>query len=106
MKPLKTKSQIRDEINKQIDDYLHTGGEVNEVPRGHSGNLSNENLFVKTSSDQPPQPRTPVNDVVQALEERKKNKGSKLPSPPKNRKPKKRLITDDFGEPVRWVWDE
>lgn len=105
MKPLKTKAQIRNEINRQIDDFLNSGGEVNEVPRGTSGNLANENLFAKTTSDSAPQTRTPVTEVVQALEARKKSKHAK-PVTTRNRKPKKKLITDDFGEPVRWVWED
>lgn len=102
MKPPKTKAQIRAEIEAQIESYLNTGGEVNTIPRGTSGNTDNSKLFASSSSFEPKQERTPVNDVVKELEERKKNKA---PTKTKTHaKPKRKLITDDFGEPIRWVW--
>ncbi|MBX2858211.1 MAG: hypothetical protein KTR17_06080 [Cellvibrionaceae bacterium] len=102
MKPPKTKAQIRAEIDAQIKAYLSTGGEVNSIPRGTSGNTENSNQFASSSSFEPKQERTPVNDVVKEIEERKKNK---TPSNTKKRAtPRRKLITDDFGEPIRWVW--
>lgn len=102
MKPTKTKAQIRAEIEAQIETYLSSGGEVNSVPRGTSGNTDNSNLFSSSTSFEPKQERTPVNDIVKELEERKKIKTST--SPKKRTAPKRKLITDDFGEPIRWVW--
>ena len=104
MKPTKTKKDIRDEINKQIDDFLKSGGAVDNIERGVSGNESNLNLFKQTSTFEPKQTRTPLNDVVKELDERKNNKNSPASKPKK--KPKKVLLTDDFGEPIRWVWEE
>ena len=105
MKPTKTKAQIRAEIEAQIEAYLNSGGEVNSVPRGTSGNTDNSNLFSAPTSFEPKQERTPVNDVVKELEERKKNKTSaNTPNNKKRATPRRKLITDDFGEPIRWVW--
>lgn len=103
MKPTKTKKEIRDEIDKQVEDFLRSGGSVNEVKQGISGNEANINLFKQTASFAPKQDRTPVTDVVKELEARKSNKNNGV-APKK--KPRKVLITDDFGEPIRWVWEE
>jgi len=101
MKPIKTKAQIRAEIDSQIESYLASGGEVNAIANGISGNTTNSNLFAHSTTFEPKQERTPVFDIVRDLEERKRNKPlqSKV-----SKRPKKKLITDDFGEPIRWVW--
>jgi len=104
MKSIKTKAQIRAEIEAQIDSYLSDGGEVNAIPNGVSGNTENNNLFSASATFEPKQERTPLNDVVNDLEQRKRNKS--LAPPKKNNQPKKKLITDDFGEPIRWVWTD
>lgn len=104
MKPIKTKAQIRSEIEEQIAQYIAAGGAVEEVPVGKSGNTTNANLFANATAFEPKKNRTLVNDVIKSVDERKKQKGA----PPLRRttKPHKKLITDDFGEPVRWVWVE
>ena len=99
MKPTKTKAQIRSELEKEIENFLSVGGTVNEIDRGISGREDPSKSLAAHSSFEPKKSRTPVNDVVQTLEERKKVKNSKLA--PK-RQPRKKLITDDFGEPIRW----
>lgn len=103
MKPTKTKKEIRNELNKQIEDFLTSGGNVNEVERGLSGNTTNENLFKNTTAFTPKQERTPVTDVVKELEARK---GSGKTQQSARKRPKKVLLTDDFGDPIRWVWEE
>lgn len=100
MKPLPTKKQIRQELEQQVQQYLESGGAVENVPRGLSGRNDNQNPFTQYSADKPSQARTPVTDVIKSMEERKN------PKPITKKRPKKRLITDDFGEPLRWVWDE
>lgn len=103
MKPLPTKAQIRAELEKHIHSYLQTGGSVKSVPRGVSGRIDNEAPSFSSMGENPPrQDRTPVDDVVKTLEARKHP-----PKPAKkHRRPRKKLITDDFGEPLRWVWEE
>ncbi|MBR9805007.1 hypothetical protein GYB62_00630 [bacterium] len=48
--------------------------------------------------------RTYVNDVVETLEQRRHAKPVKAPTASK--KGRKKLIYDDFGEPLRWVWSD
>ncbi len=100
MKPLPTKADIRAQLEAQIQEYLDTGGQVKPIPRGQSGRQDNQNPFSHYTIERNNQSRTPLTHVVKAMEARKQ------PSPPEKKRPKKRLITDDFGEPVRWVWDD
>lgn len=103
IKPSRTKAQIRDELERQVSHYLSDGGEVTVVPNGVSGNEDNANLFRQTAQFEPKKARTPVTEVIQQLDARKKSKSAPLRS---RRGPRRKLITDDFGEPLRWVWDE
>lgn len=102
MKPTKTKQEQRTELEQSIHDYLNRGGAVVPVARGVSGRLDLRApltpLFTGDSEE-----RTPVNDVVAAIEARKKPAGK--PSGYKPR-PRKRLVLDEFGEPLRWEWVE
>lgn len=102
MKPIKTKAQIRAEIDDQVNQYLASGGAVKKIDKGISGNDSHTNLFSTSSTFEPKQGRTPVTEVIKQVEERRKHKPT-LPMKKVGR-PRKKLITDDFGEPLRWVW--
>lgn len=104
MKPLKTKAQLRAEIEQQISSYIQHGGAVHDIPSGVSGQLDNENRFGQLVRSEPRQERTPLVDVIKEIEARKSR--SKKPAPKAARGPRRKLITDDFGEPVRWVWEE
>lgn len=109
MKKTVEKPQIRKEIEAQVEDFLAQGGTVNRVERGISGRenvdgpLPGNTLFTEGKTN-----RTYVPDVVAALETRRK---AKPPTPSKpNRKRdgqgRKVPIFDDFGEVVRWVWQD
>ncbi|HMW71239.1 MAG TPA: hypothetical protein PKD17_05440 [Cellvibrionaceae bacterium] len=99
MQPIKTKAQIRAELAADVAQYLVQGGEVADIPRGVSGFRDNTNPYSFQSESAPRQERTPLNDVMRTLDARKRGKLSVYKP-----KPKKKLITDDFGEPLRWVW--
>lgn len=111
MKKPPSKSELRKEIQAQVRDYLQSGGAVEEVPKGISGREPGDGplggafrrLFQPGESSR--EPRTPVHDVVIAIEARRK--GGK-PAKPASDKPRLRRkpILDDFGEPVRWIWVE
>ncbi len=108
MKPVKTKRDIRAELDRQMADYLRSGGKVREVPRGLSGRIDPKGpltpLFTPRSSENPLAGRTPMTEVVAAVESRK----PPIPPPkkPKKKRPRKKMILDDFGQPVRWEWVE
>ncbi len=97
-----TKKQIRDELSKQVEDFLGRAN-ITQIPRGVSGrDPCNHNSKPESwQFEKNDQQRTYVPEVIDALEQRKHpiktvNKTKK--------KPRKRLIYDDFGEPLRWVW--
>ncbi len=103
MKLPKSKSEIRDELQQQMESFLRKGGEIADVPNGESGRELGKPL-PPAPFDGQTQERTPVSDVLATLDARKKNKSKPLTK--RNKTPKKKLITDDFGEPLRWVWEE
>jgi hypothetical protein len=91
-------------MDNEVDQYLNKGGEVREFQRGESG-LVNGKLNDRSSGfEQGKQKRTPLIDQLKAVDERKKPVGSTTPV--KSSRPKKKIIYDDFGEPIREVWIE
>ena len=106
MKPVKTKRELRAELDQQLAEYLRSGGKVKEVPRGASGRIDPKGpltpLFTPRSSDDALAGRTPLNHVVATLEARRKGPVK----PPRKKRPQKRVILDDFGQPLRWEWVE
>ncbi|HTF83882.1 MAG TPA: hypothetical protein VL987_04815 [Cellvibrio sp.] len=105
MKPIKTKRQLRDELNQQVSEFLGHGGAVKEVPRGVSGRENAHGPLVSIFDGQGAEDRTPVPEVVAAIEARRKpqvplHKSQRRP------RPRKRVILDDFGQPLRWEWVE
>lgn len=107
MKPTKTKRELRAELDRQLDEYLRSGGRVKEVPQGLSGRIDPKGpltpLFTPRKEDNPLSGRTPLNDVVANVEARRH---PVAPQKPRKKRPRKRVILDDFGEPVRWEWVE
>lgn len=102
-----TKSQIRADLEKDINQFLDKGKHVTQVPRGVSGRditqggLAPERFqFDKSKTDW-----TYIPEVVETLEKRRLQKQSR-PAPKKSSRPTRRLIYDDFGEPLRWVWSD
>ena len=101
------KADIRCEIEQQIDEFLNRGGAVEQIERGISGRYNNDPIRPSRESFQnaPKTERTYVPEVIAALEARRQQKPEK-PKPVKKRKPRKKIIYDDFGEPLRWEWVE
>ncbi|MEZ5529843.1 MAG: hypothetical protein R3E57_07910 [Porticoccaceae bacterium] len=97
-----TKSQLRRELQQQIDDYLKLGGEIHQIPRGVSGRDNPLEGLPMAFFNQPKAERTPIPEVVAALDARRQ-KGAK-PGKKAQSKPKEKIIYDDFGEPIRKVW--
>jgi hypothetical protein len=105
VKPPIKKADLRRELESQMEAFLREGGAVHEIPRGLSGRDSMNGPLPTPPfiGDEPRESRTYVNDVVAAIEARRKPAG---PAKPKPRRPRKKIIYDDFGEPLRWVWEE
>lgn len=104
MKKFPTKADLRIELQNQIDDYTRQGGEINQIPRGLSGRVNPNESLQTPLFDGPKTNRTPIPEVVAALDSRRQNKtGAKKPAEKRRRE---KIIYDDFGEPLRKVWVE
>lgn len=106
LKPLPpSKSELRRELDRQVDSYLREGGAVQEIPRGISGRDATDGPLPNAPFVGPGErnPREYLTDVIAGIEARRKP-----PEQPKriSRRPRKKYIYDDFGEPIRWVWEE
>jgi len=103
MNKIKTKREIRQELDDEIASFLSHGGEIKDVERGASGKEHGANLNHNIPLNQEKQTRTLLLDEVKALDERKQSKTKPGNATP--HRPKKRVIYDDFGEPLREVWE-
>lgn len=107
VKPV-SKEELRRELELATNSFLHDGGSVTEVPTGTSAwepgtrPPPSRPLFT-----QPPTERTPLDDVVAALDSRRAEKRTRK-SVRRTRKPspRRRIIYDDFGEPLRKIWSD
>ena len=103
IKEVKTKKTLRRELEDEINQFLKSGGEIKHIDKGISGkeigaNLNGKNITFDSSGQQT---RTPLTDEIKALDERK----NKKPEKPSEKKPTKKIIYDDFGEPLREIWE-
>lgn len=103
MKPTKTRRQLHNELEQQVQEFLHQGGKVNEVPRGLSGRLDAQGPLISIFDGVSQEERTLLPEVVAAIEARKKPQASIKHRKPR---PRKKVILDDFGQPLRWEWVE
>ncbi len=97
-----TKREIRQQMQSEIESFLDQGGAVHEFQRGESGLINGKIDDRSSGFEQGKQTRTPLVDELKAVDERKKS-GS-APAPAKPSRPRKKIIYDDFGEPIREVW--
>jgi hypothetical protein len=99
------KDQQRERLRRQIEEFLARGGHIDSVAPGVSGRDDNLRPPPATHFSQGPRPsRTPVPEVVAAIELRRQRNSIKRKAAGRASKPKRRLIYDDFGEPLRWEW--
>tara|TARA_R110001592_G_scaffold337300_1_gene623778 strand:- start:404946 stop:405314 length:369 start_codon:yes stop_codon:yes gene_type:complete len=103
-----SKADERARLLREMEGFLNGGGEVENVPTGVSGKdpgdpplFLNRRLFLE-----PPLPRTPIPEVVAAIEARRRLKPRRGPVRSTSRlpRPRRKTIYDDFGEPLRKVW--
>jgi hypothetical protein len=108
VKKLPTKAELSAEMEREMSRYLQKGGKVDEVARGISGKEPGDppTYLAKRLFTEPKEPRTFVPEVVAAIEARRVAKLKRTPVPKRTRlpKPRRKIIYDDFGEPLRRVW--
>ncbi|GAA3919984.1 hypothetical protein [Litoribacillus peritrichatus] len=106
MKRKPTKAQLREMMSQDILSYESNGGSVQQINSGVSGVVGGPLKAQETVLfDEKKEPRSYVNDVVAAIDSRKKS-AHKKKAKPRTSKPKRKLVYDDFGEPLRWVWED
>ena len=106
MNKRQTKADIRNELESQVRDFLEQGGNLEQVDRGVSGRFD-KNGPIKSNAivfDEPKEGRTLLTEVVASIEARKHPEPAKKST--RRSAPKKKMIYDDFGEPLRWEWVE
>lgn len=103
-----SKAQLRARLDQDIDAFIASGGEINEIDQGEtalepSGATPPVPVFTDTKKS-----RTPLDHVIAELNARRSLKTKPRTNPRRTRKPqaRKRIIYDDFGEPLRTVWDD
>lgn len=99
-----SKSEIRATLDDQIHDFLNHGGKIQEYDQGDSSLVDGRyerNQFVHGL---PKQDRTPISNTLTVIDQRRSNH---TVTPIKRKLSRvKKVIYDDFGEPLREVWVE
>jgi len=99
------KHQVKQELAQDVANFLASGGSVEHVEQGETalvnGCFNQQRPAIATQV----QTRTLLSSQIEAIEKRKEQRRQPKPEPIKtNRRPTKKWIYDDFGEPLRWVW--
>jgi hypothetical protein len=106
IKPKTTKKDTRKELESLVDQFIKAKGEIQQIDMGESGLVDGKYNTSHMGFNEPKQERTPLNHVVAALQQKKNSKSSSPAPIPTKKRPKKKIIYDDFGAPLRWVWEE
>lgn len=103
-----SKQAIRESLDKDVDAFLQRGGDIHQVQQGETGLEARSAPLRAPLFNEPKTERTPVDDVIAALDERRDQKRKSSAGTRRGRKPRRRkqVIYDDFGEALRTVWIE
>lgn len=99
-----SKSEIRASLDDQVDKFLKQGGTIQTYDQGDSSLVDgryDRNQFVYGF---PKQERTPVPDTLKKIDQRKSN--PKVKNTLRAPRRMKKIIYDDFGDPLREIWVE
>lgn len=104
MKVRSSKEQQRQRLRREMERYLARGGLIQRVPSGVTGRDPQQSGHRPPPfTDGPRATRTDLSSVVATIDARKRKPP---PAGRRTRRPRRKLIYDDFGEPLRWVWDD
>jgi hypothetical protein len=99
------KHQVKQELAQDVENFLARGGSVEQVGQGETALVNGCFNQQRPTIASQAQTRTLLSSQVEAIEKRKEERRQPKPTPVKtNRRPTKKWIYDDFGEPLRWVW--
>lgn len=103
VKPKPTKKETRQEIADQIEAFLKSQGEIKQADMGESGLVDGKYNTSHIGFGEPRQERTPLTHVVAEMQKRK---AGPTASTPLIKRRKKVIVYDDFGDAIRWYWEE
>ncbi len=102
-----SKEELRQHLSRDVEAFLAKGGNINQVEPGETGLTAQQKPLHAPLFNEPPTERTPLYEVMATLDERrsqmKRTGGTQRKTP---KKPRKKIIYDDFGEPLRTVWED
>ena len=103
-----TKAELRTQLERQTRRYLNKGGKVKKIPKGVTGADPLKGVPLRWGGlfAEPQSSRTYLPEVVAAIETRRKDRLKRRPMRKRSRlpQPRRKVIYDDFGEPIRKVW--
>lgn len=100
-----TKAELRAQLQQQTQAFLQQGGQVEEVANGATGLINGAYRNAGFTFNNERQERTPLNQVMAQIDARKSRKHATPASKPRHRSNRKKVIYDDFGEPLRVVFE-
>lgn len=100
-----SKNDVRDQINQEVEDFLRKGGEVKELARGETGLINGKYNDRSLGFEKPKEERTPVEHVLKDIDQRRQE-SRKPVKKSTTKRPRKKIIYDDFGEPLRVIWED
>ena len=103
MKHLITKAEKRASLSDEVAKFFQDGGTVDEVQQGVSGRDNPAQAILPVLFGEKSMQRTDARGALKAIDDRKRQSLEKKPS---IKKAKKVPVYDDFGEILRWVWED
>ncbi len=99
-----TKAELRRQLNAQVSQFLEKGGHIQEVAMGETGLIDGRYTTHRAGYGSPKsKERTPVHGLLAKIDSRRKRRQT-VSTASRHKPPKKKVIYDDFGEPIRTVW--
>jgi hypothetical protein len=98
-----SKAEKRESLTSAVDQFFKDGGKVDEVQQGVSGRENPTQAILPVLFGEKSMTRTDARPALKAIDARKQQSFVKN-APIK--KAKKVPVYDDFGEILRWVWDD
>lgn len=100
-----TKAELRRQLQQETQAFLNKGGAVAEVETGATGLVNGSYRNAGFILNPQRQERTPLNGVLAQIDARKSERTQRTTAVQKSTRQRKKVIYDDFGEPLRVVME-
>ncbi len=103
-----SKAELRSRLKAEVEAFVNKGGQIQQVKMGESGLVDGRYPLGRAYMERPAAPdRTPVPELLVAIDSRRKSTKPASPQRGKSRRtPSQKTVYDDFGEPLRKIWVE